>query len=103
MAARRTGSGTSRAAAPAGGEIALSLRSLKQELAQGRVRRIYLLLGSELILKRDAVAAIELAVLGPRGAPGEPLPAAYSLNRQRFAGEETRAADIVAACQGIPM
>jgi DNA polymerase-3 subunit delta len=105
MAARRTGSGGSRAAgptAPAEGTT-LSLRSLKQELSQGRIRRIYLLLGGELILKRDAVAAIEVAVLGPRGAPGEPLPAAYSLNRQRFAGEEARASDILAACQGIPM
>jgi len=105
VAARRTSSAGGRAAGPGGASegTTLSLRSLKQELAQGRLRRIYLLLGTELILKREAVAAIEAAALGPRGAPGEPLPAVYSFNRQRFAGEEARAPDILAACQGIPM
>jgi DNA polymerase III delta subunit len=67
------------------------------------LRRIYLLAGQELLLRRAAVKAIEIAVLGPRGAPGDPLPATYSLNRQRFSGEEARAADVVAAWQGIPM
>ena len=64
MAARRTSSAGGRAAGPGGASegTTLSLRSLKQELAQGRLRRIYLLLGTELILKREAVAAIEAAI-----------------------------------------
>jgi len=97
--------GNSAGPGPASGQSGgpLTLSALKQELDKGRVRRIYLLVGQELLLRQVAVAAIETAVLGPRGAPGEPLPAAYSLNRQRFAGEEARASDILAACQGIPM
>jgi DNA polymerase III subunit delta len=96
-----------RAAGAGGGSSpggpSLTRKALLAELAAGRLRRIYLLTGSELFLRRELVAAIETAALGPRPAPDEPLPPAYVFNRQLWNGEEARAGEILAAAQALPM
>ncbi len=71
-AAPGEGGGSARRQAPAGRAAAgtapsLTRKSLLAELAAGRLRRIYLLTGSELFLRRELVAAIEDG--GARSAP----------------------------------
>jgi DNA polymerase-3 subunit delta len=80
--------------ADTGGE--LTLGALGRELAQAKVRPAYLIVGDELLLRREACAAIEAAVLGDE-------PTARALGRQVFAGGEARIGEILAAAGGLPM
>jgi DNA polymerase-3 subunit delta len=74
----------------------LSLAALERELKGERLRRVYLILGNELILRREALERIETAALGSD-------PSVSAFGRQVFAGAESRASDILAATQGLPM
>jgi DNA polymerase-3 subunit delta len=86
----RTGSSRARA----GGATTAS--ELAAQIKRDRLRPIYLLLGDELILRREALEAIETAVLGSD-------PSTATFGRQFFAGAESRASDILAAAHGLPM
>ncbi len=96
--AGRSGSGARRSAAGAraagGGE--LTLATLGKELTAGTLRRVYLLEGEELLLRREVLQAIENAALGPD-------PATRAFGRQVFPGAETRIEDVLAATAGMPM
>jgi DNA polymerase-3 subunit delta len=87
--------GAARGAATGGGGT-LSLATLERELKGERLRRVYLILGDELILRREALERIETAALG-----SDPNVSAFG--RQVFAGAESRASDILAATHGLPM
>lgn len=88
--ASRTGSSRAR------GSGTITPSELVAEIKRELVRPIYLLLGDELILRREALEAIEAAVLG-----SDPSTAAFG--RQFFAGAEARASDILTAAHGLPM
>jgi DNA polymerase-3 subunit delta len=97
--AARAGSGASRGSsrgtgAAAGG--ALALTALGKELAAGKLRRVYLLEGEELLIRREVLLAIENAALGDD-------PSTRAFGRQVFPGAETRVEDILAAAAGMPM
>jgi DNA polymerase-3 subunit delta len=83
-----------RSGAAAGGELSLS--ALGQELTAGTLRRIYLLEGEEILLRREVLTAIENAALGPDAST-------RAFGRQVFPGAEARAEDIIAATAGLPM
>jgi len=94
----RSGGGARQSAAgarPAGGGE-LSLATLGKELTAGTLRRIYLLEGEELLLRREVLAAIENAALGSD-------PSTRAFGRQVFPGAEARVEDILAAAAGMPM
>jgi len=80
---------------PAGGGE-LTLGALGQELAKAKIRPVYLILGEELLLRREACASIEAAVLGED-------PTVRALGRDVFAGGEARIGDILSAAGGLPM
>jgi len=93
-ASPRGGTGAARAGARPGGE--LSLATLGKELTAGTLRRVYLLEGGELLLRREVLQAIENAALGLD-------PSTRAFGRQVFPGAEARVEDILAATAGMPM
>lgn len=82
--------------APGAPTAALEVAALQRELAKERIRPAYLILGEELLLRREASQAIEAAALGDD-------PTARALGRQVFSGGEARIGDILAATAGLPM
>lgn len=97
--ARRAATGATRggnrgAGAAGGGE--LTLTALGKELTAGTLRRVYLLEGEELLLRREVLLGIENAALGPD-------PSTRAFGRQVFPGAEARVEDILAAAAGMPM
>ncbi len=70
------------------------MEGLKRDLAAGKLKPVYVVYGSEELLKREAVAAISEAALvdSPR-----------DFNETRLHWKETEAADVISACRTFPM
>jgi DNA polymerase-3 subunit delta len=67
---------------------------LARELAGGRVRPAYLLAGSEVLLRDEALAAIRRALLGEDGG---------DFDFERLAGERTTASQLQDSVRALPM
>jgi DNA polymerase-3 subunit delta len=72
----------------------VTLDDLREELRAGRIRGAYLLAGGEALVRDDALAALEEAVLA--GAPRE-------FNRDRLDGETAGAGELLDAVRTLPV
>jgi len=68
--------------------------TLQQQLSEGKILPVYVLTGSEELMKREALQALEKAVLEDR-------PRAF--NETRFRWKETSAEEVIAVCSTLSM
>ncbi len=72
----------------------MSPAELARELAAGRVRPAYLILGGEALLRDEALAALRMAVLGAPDA---------EFDLERLSGERTGAGELADALRALPL